>query len=141
MIDISVEWRESFPNASFGVLLMKKIENYPVCSELCTARSETYFRGFSQGYPVLAQVESVAIKHKPIISPSALVGAMFIMELKNGLLTAGHDFDLLTEPLTTGRLYPRAPPASCSPSTGFQGYRLLVGRFSPGASTSVLEVY
>lgn len=222
MIDISAEWREFFPNASFGVLLMKKIANYPVCAELSAVRSETenglrslyggktrkelratspfaeyetYFRGFGQGYPVLAQVESVAIKHKPIISPSALVGAMFIMELKNGLLTAGHDFDLLMEPLTLdvgggndsylalggrdrkvqdGDMLLRdgrgilssviygpddrtfisenttsvlftvygvpGIQASCV-SDHLRDIEALVGRFSPGASTSVLKVY
>lgn len=130
MIDISEAWRKSFSNAGFGALLMKKVTNRPTCDTLCTVKSEmedslrflyggktrkelrgispfleyeSYFRMFGQGYPVLAQVESVAIKNRPIISPSALVGAMFMMELKNGLLTAGHDFDLLTEPLTLDR--------------------------------------
>ncbi len=38
-------------------------------------------------------------KGKPILSPSPLVAAMFMAELKNGLLTAGHDLDKVSLPL------------------------------------------
>lgn len=222
MIDISEERRKFFPDASFGVMLMSGIVNRQGCRELelvggdlerdlrrLYGRStrkelkahtplmeyENYFRRFGQGYPVLMQLESVAVKGRNISCPSALVGAMFMMELKNGLLTAGHDFDLLTDPLTLdvggdndfylalggrdrkvqvgdmmlrdGRgvlssvIYGPDDRTFISESTtsalftvyGVPGIRAssvldhlrdieaLVGLFSPGATTSVLEVY
>ncbi len=60
---------------------------------------EKYYRRFGQGYPVLHQVETVALKGKPLFSPSPLVAAMFMAELKNGLLTAGHDLDKVSLPI------------------------------------------
>ncbi len=46
------------------------------------------------------QLESIAWKGKSIPSVSALVEAMFMAEMKNLLLTAGHDLDLVELPLT-----------------------------------------
>jgi len=60
---------------------------------------ERYFRKFGQGYPVLHQVETVALKGKPLSSPSPLVAAAFMAELGNGLLTAGYDLDKVSLPL------------------------------------------
>jgi DNA/RNA-binding domain of Phe-tRNA-synthetase-like protein len=48
---------------------------------------------------VLRLLESVALKGKPLASPSALVLAMFAAELDSLLLTAGHDLDRLEPPL------------------------------------------
>ena len=49
---------------------------------------------------MLIQLESVALKSKSIPSVAALVEAMFMAELKNMLLTAGHDFSRIVQPLT-----------------------------------------
>lgn len=46
-----------------------------------------------------AQVESVVWKGKTIPSVAALVEAMFMAELKNMLLTAGHDLEKLQLPV------------------------------------------
>jgi DNA/RNA-binding domain of Phe-tRNA-synthetase-like protein len=59
-----------------------------------------HYRAFGQTYHVLRQLESVALKSKPLVSPSALVLAMFVVELDTLLLTAGHDVDALQPPLT-----------------------------------------
>jgi DNA/RNA-binding domain of Phe-tRNA-synthetase-like protein len=45
------------------------------------------------------QLESVALKGKPIPRVAALVEAMFVAELKNLLLTAGHDLDVVQPPI------------------------------------------
>lgn len=59
-----------------------------------------YYKRFNQNYHVQMQIESVALKGKPIPSRAALVEAMFMAELATGLLTAVHDLDELREPVT-----------------------------------------
>jgi DNA/RNA-binding domain of Phe-tRNA-synthetase-like protein len=51
----------------------------------------TYYRRFEKTYHVQLQLESVVLKGKPIRSNGSLVLAMFAAELRNRLLTAGHD--------------------------------------------------
>ncbi|MDO9507901.1 MAG: hypothetical protein Q7I97_00940 [Thermovirgaceae bacterium] len=126
MITASVDWKASFPGTCFGVLVVEGTGNStgnPRIEERKSSLEESlrqrhrgksrkeigqeppfeayerYFRKFGQGYPVLHQVETVALKEKPIFSPSPLVAAMFMAELKNGLLTAGHDLDKISLPL------------------------------------------
>ena len=50
----------------------------------------SYYKKFGYTYHVLQQVESVA-KGKKSMSVSGLVDSMFLAEMKNMLLTAGHD--------------------------------------------------
>ncbi len=57
-----------------------------------------YYKTFGKNYHVLFQVETVALKEKPIFSPSPLVAAMFMAELHTGLLTAVHDLDRTKPP-------------------------------------------
>jgi DNA/RNA-binding domain of Phe-tRNA-synthetase-like protein len=54
---------------------------------------DAYYRRFGQNYHVQMQIESVALKGKPIPSRAALVEAMFMAELATGILTAVHDLD------------------------------------------------
>lgn len=58
-----------------------------------------YYKRFGDSYHVLAQLESV-IKGKSIPSGFSSVEAMFMAELKNMLLTAGHNFDEIRLPLS-----------------------------------------
>jgi DNA/RNA-binding domain of Phe-tRNA-synthetase-like protein len=61
---------------------------------------QRHYRAFGQTYHVVRQLESVALKGRPIGSPGgALVSAMFAAELDSLLLTAGHDTDRLVGPL------------------------------------------
>jgi DNA/RNA-binding domain of Phe-tRNA-synthetase-like protein len=126
MITISNGWTGSFPDTFFGVLVIEGINNTrgealienrktlreeelrqqyrgksrkEMAQEPPFEAYERHFRKFGQGYPVLHQIETVALKGKPILSPSPLVAAMFMAELKNGLLTAGHDLDKVSPPL------------------------------------------
>ena len=52
----------------------------------------SYYKAFGYTYHVLLQLESVA-KGKAIPGALPPVAAMFMAELKNGILTAGHDLD------------------------------------------------
>ena len=63
-----------------------------------------YYKRWGQRYHVAMQLESVAQKGKALPRVAALVEAMFIAELRNLLLTAGHDLDALELPvrLTVG---------------------------------------
>ena len=58
-----------------------------------------YYRRFKKTYHVQLQVESIVLKGKSIPSVAALVEAMFMAEMQDMLLTAGHDLDLLRSPL------------------------------------------
>jgi DNA/RNA-binding domain of Phe-tRNA-synthetase-like protein len=60
----------------------------------------TYYRKFDKSYHVQLQTESVALQGKSMPSVSSLVDTMFMAELRNGLLTAGHDLNALHEPIT-----------------------------------------
>lgn len=127
MISSSEAWKTGWPGAIVGVLAMRGVRNPDRCDELETLKARTeadlraryasggrqalradpvvtaydaYYRRFGNSYHVTAQVESVALKSKPIPSVAALVEAMFLAELSGLLLTAGHDLDLLALPLT-----------------------------------------
>ena len=125
MFSISEAWRESYPGAAVGVLAMRDVSN-PVShaamdrvkeelEEQIRARfaskDETraqdrlqayraYYKRFKKTYHVQLQLESIAFKNKSIPSVAALVEAMFVAELKNMLLTAGHDLDIVEPPVT-----------------------------------------
>jgi DNA/RNA-binding domain of Phe-tRNA-synthetase-like protein len=58
-----------------------------------------YYRRYKKTYHVQLQLESVAFKGKSIPQVAALVEAMFMAELKNLLLTAGHDWEALEMPV------------------------------------------
>ena len=59
-----------------------------------------YYKRFKKTYHVQLQLESIAFKGKSIPRVAALVEAMFAAELKNKLLTAGHDLDIVEPPVT-----------------------------------------
>jgi DNA/RNA-binding domain of Phe-tRNA-synthetase-like protein len=69
-------------------------------SHLILQAYNTYYKRFKKSYHVQLQLESILWKGKSIPSVFALVEAMFMAEVKNMLLTAGHDLDKLLMPLT-----------------------------------------
>lgn len=112
-------WRAGFPSATVGLLVLYDVEN-PEASPALEERKRTleaelratpdgpgevlrayeaYYRARGQTYHVKAQRASIAVKGKPIPSRAALVEAMFMAELKNLILTAGHDLDMLDLPI------------------------------------------
>jgi len=58
-----------------------------------------YYKKFKKTYHVLLQLESIVFKNKSIPKVASLVEAMFMAELKNILLTAGHDLDAIDLPI------------------------------------------
>jgi DNA/RNA-binding domain of Phe-tRNA-synthetase-like protein len=58
-----------------------------------------HYRRFQKSYHVQRQLESVALKGKPIPRIAALVEAMCLAELQNQLLTAGHDLAATDSPV------------------------------------------
>jgi DNA/RNA-binding domain of Phe-tRNA-synthetase-like protein len=126
-IEASADWRNTFPNASVGCLVMHGVRNaehnlrlHGSLSELQAHLRERYasadravlaglpviqayqahYRPFGQTYHVLRQLESVVFKGRDLKSPGGtLVSAMFAAELGSLLLTAGHDVDALAPPL------------------------------------------
>jgi DNA/RNA-binding domain of Phe-tRNA-synthetase-like protein len=127
MIQVSEGFRTAFPRARLGFLAMSGVANPPAHPLLEQRKAEieealrkqfggfdraqlkqlpvfraydAHYRKFDKSYHLLLQMESVALKGKPIPSVAALVEAMFMAELKNMLLTAGHDLSQLSQPLT-----------------------------------------
>ena len=127
MINLSERWQAEAASARVGLLCVVNVPNLPDHSGLCTAGKEleeelrdryqgldrpslrdlpvfaaydSFYRNFRKTYHVQLQLESVLLKGKSIHFPSALVGAMFLAELKTGLLTAAHDLAALELPLT-----------------------------------------
>jgi len=58
-----------------------------------------YYKRYKKTYHVQLQLESVVFKGKSLPRVAALVEAMFMAELKNLLLTAGHDLDAVQVPV------------------------------------------
>ena len=126
IFEITEAWKSAFPQAHAGVLVMKDVIN-PAShagleqrkdalveqlrlryerldrSQLVTIPSlqvyDTYYKRFKKTYHVQLQLESIVFKGKSLPSVAALVEAMFMAEIKNMLLTAGHDFDALQLPI------------------------------------------
>ncbi len=127
MFSVTDEWKAAYPDAHVGVLSMSDVENPQTAPELDEKKREleqdlrtvfqdksqikeseivkaytAYYKRFKKSYHVLQQLESVALKGKSIPGQAALVEAMFMAELQNMLLTAGHDRDRLAPPLRVG---------------------------------------
>jgi DNA/RNA-binding domain of Phe-tRNA-synthetase-like protein len=114
-------WRATFPGAVVGALAMRDVANpehspaledakrqleaqlraapHDPASEPVLRAYVEYYRPHGNTYHVKAQRESVSVKGTPIPSRAALVEAMFMAELRNLILTAGHDLDALAPPL------------------------------------------
>ena len=125
MLQVSKAWKQFFPGAAVGVMALDQVSN-PAFSEALETEKRLveaelrakfadrqalldssilkayadYYKKFAKTYHVQQQLESVVFKGKSIPAVAGLVEAMFMAELKNGLLTAGHDFQTLQLPLT-----------------------------------------
>lgn len=131
---ISHAWRDTYPGAHVGILTLHDVTNQAPCPALDARRTEleaslrrkfegkgrdairalpvigayaTYYKQFRKTYHVQLQLESVALRGRPIAHassglPRPLVEAMFVTELDHLLLTAGHDLDLVEPPITLG---------------------------------------
>jgi len=143
MITTTDAWRSAYPGALAGFLALRNVTN-PGHHDALDERKATleaelraqfadqnraalaalpaiqayrnYYGRFKKTYHVLLQLESVAFKGRVVPRAAALVEAMFMAELKNQLLTAGHDLDSLRLPVTVGV------------ATGSERYTLLNGK-------------
>jgi len=127
MFQLSDTWKATYPNAHAGVLVMRDVINPPHHAELEKRKAaleeelrarfagqdraallshpilqayDAYYRQFKKTCHVQLQLESILFKGKSIPGVAALVEAMFMAEMNDLLLTAGHDLDTLHLPLT-----------------------------------------
>ncbi len=127
MIKISPSVKNIYPEAKFGAMIVSGIdheEGHSCMTDIITKELQqlrqrycdydrkailqmeplrsyaAYYKKFGKTYHVLGQLESVVQKGKGIPSVGTTVEAMFLAEIKNMLLTAGHDGDLISGDLT-----------------------------------------
>ncbi len=123
---VSDAWKASYPGASAGVLVLANVTNpaqhagleqhKEALQDELRARFagqdrsaigalpelqayERYYRRFKKTYHVQLQLESLVLKGKAIPGVAGLVESMFMAELHNLLLTAGHDLERLQLPV------------------------------------------
>ena len=122
MLTVTPEWKTTFPGASAGVLIIHDADNPAAHPALALRKAEIetqlrtdfqdalvdsetleiytqYYKRFKKTYHVKLQLKSIVQQGKSIPDAQALVQAMFMAEMKNMLLTAGHDLDKLHLPL------------------------------------------
>lgn len=127
MFRVSDRWKEAYPDAHAGVLMMRGAANpahhagleqrkaaleedlrqrYAGQDRAALLRDpvlqayDAYYKRFKKTYHVQLQLESILFKDKSIPSVASLVEAMFMAEMDRLLLTAGHDLDIVRLPLT-----------------------------------------
>jgi DNA/RNA-binding domain of Phe-tRNA-synthetase-like protein len=127
IFQVSNKWKSIFPDAHAGVLIMRGVINPARHAELEKRKKaleealrgsfsgqdrsdlakhpvlqaySVYYHRFKKTYHVQLQLESLLFKEKSIPSVAALVEAMFMAEMNNMLLTAGHDLDKVRLPVT-----------------------------------------
>jgi len=128
MLTVSETWKTTYPGAAVGVLALRDVANpkrHPALEARKAALEEqlraryasldraalkalpqiaaytAYYKKFKKTYHLLLQLESIVFG-KPIPRVAALVEAMFMAELNDLLLTAGHDLGKTEPPITLG---------------------------------------
>jgi DNA/RNA-binding domain of Phe-tRNA-synthetase-like protein len=126
MLVASDAWRTAYPSAAVGLLAMHGVSNpdhHPALQVikrvLTTELRERYagydraalkalpilnayaeyYQRFKKTYHIQLQLESVVFHGKPLPTAAALVEAMFMAELEDHLLTAGHDLESVKLPV------------------------------------------
>src|SRR4030095_13292444 len=127
MFNVTSAWKSVFPGAHVGVLVMQNASNPAQHAELEKQKMELeqqlrvqfagqdratiaghpvlqvygeYYKRFKKTYHVQLQLESIVLKGRSMPTVASLVECMFMAEIKNMLLTAGHDLDKVQLPLT-----------------------------------------
>jgi DNA/RNA-binding domain of Phe-tRNA-synthetase-like protein len=120
------EWREAYPGAHAGILVVRNAagserpaglervkealvlhlrQRFGAADRAALAglpvlqAYNAYYKRFKKTYHVQHQLESVVWKGREIPRAAGPVEAMFMAELENLLLTAGHDLDTLQLPV------------------------------------------
>lgn len=142
-IHIDPDWSTRFPGARMGLLLVQELVPQSSAPSLEAARRnleddlrqrygamdrkqlrelpvmqafEAHYKRHGKTYHILQQLESVASKGRSIPSFNCAVTALFMSELKHGLVAAGHDLDRII------------PPLKLSPSQAGESYTNLAGK-------------
>jgi DNA/RNA-binding domain of Phe-tRNA-synthetase-like protein len=127
IFEVTSAWKAAYPEALAGVLVMHDVSNPPqhpaleakkaaleeelraqhagqdragIASHPVLRAYDAYYRQFKKTYHIQLQLESIVLKGKSIPSVAALVESIFMAEMQDLLLTAGHDLDTLHLPLT-----------------------------------------
>lgn len=127
MFEVTDAWKAAYPEAHAGVLVMRSASNpahdpalerrkavleeqvraqfsgqdrAAIASHPVLQAYAEYYRRFKKTYHIQLQLESIVLKGKSIPSVAALVESMFMAEMQDLLLTAGHDLDVVQLPLT-----------------------------------------
>jgi DNA/RNA-binding domain of Phe-tRNA-synthetase-like protein len=125
-VSVTGAWKNAFPEAHIGLLLVGKVDNsrrltpldahkMAIASSLQARYAgygreqlqaleilkayKNYYKRFDKTYHVQLQLESIALKGKPLPNVNPLVDANFVAEMESLLLSAGHDADLLVPPI------------------------------------------
>ncbi len=125
MFTVSEKWKTTYPGSAVGVLAMRDVANPKQHPGLDQKKAEmeeqlrihyagydraelrslpelqayhAFYKQFKKTYHLQLQLESVVLKGKSIPRVAALVEAMFMAELQDLLLTAGHDLDVVQLP-------------------------------------------
>lgn len=152
-IRVTHRWKQAFPGAMLGALALSGVEN-PKQDDALEAHAREleadlrrrlsgldrsqiavlpsirayaeYYKRFGKTYHLKLQLESVVHKNKAIAASGALVQAMFMAEMKNMLLTAGHDLgavkgDLIVDLAEGSEAYVTlaGPPVTLKPGDMF----------------------
>ena len=143
MLVVSEAFKDAYPGACAGALVMHGVRNPDFHPALDQQRVDlerqlreryagldraglkqlpairaynAYYARFGQSYHVQHQLESVVLKGRSTSRSGALVLAMFLAEIKNLLLTAGHDLAAVQVPVML------------TVATGAERYTLLNGQ-------------
>lgn len=127
MITISPSVKHIFPQARFGAMTVKGIcqpADHSIMDDLITNEIKqlkdsydgyerkdalssepfchyvAYYKRFKKSYHVIGQLESILLRGKSIPPVGVPVEAMFLAEVKNQMLTAGHDLNMIQGRLT-----------------------------------------
>ena len=142
MFEVTSAWKAAYPGAHVGILVMHAVSNpahdsglerrkmaleeqlrsrfagqdrATIASHPVLQAYARYYRQFKKTYHIQLQLESIVLKGKSIQSVAALVESMFMAEMQDLLLTAGHNLDMLQLPL------------ALDVATGTESYTLLRG--------------
>jgi DNA/RNA-binding domain of Phe-tRNA-synthetase-like protein len=125
MFQVSERWNTAYPHSMVSMLVVRGAANVAAHPELEkrkraieadarsrfadpeTIRADTviqaytaYYKRFEKTYHVAGQLKSLVVKQRPLPAVSGLVDVMFMAEIQNRLLTAGHDLAAVVPPVT-----------------------------------------
>jgi DNA/RNA-binding domain of Phe-tRNA-synthetase-like protein len=141
-VEVSADWKRAFPGAVVGTLVMRAIVDPSLWDQLEVRKREledrirgrfaetgpadirnmdvmqayrAHYRRHKKSYHVQLQLESLLFKGRSLPKVMPLVDTMFMAEMKNLLLTAGHDLDVIR------------PPVKLEASSGDESYTCMNG--------------